>query len=118
MKEKYNFKIDIFNKSVSIDVAKSLFSMPAILHAAYLYIEKRDIIISEEGNKVIITFILDDQGVTEGDLEKLAFEFNKQLICSSVEDVESRKHAGVRDTMIRAALGLPQIQKGPKEKSN
>lgn len=115
MKEKHNFKIDLPNKSVLITVSPSIFPIPIILHAAYHFIDEAAVIVDGE-NEITVTFILDRE-VKESDLEDLACEFNTQLISSFVEDTESRKHAGARDAMLKAALNLPQIQPSIKRPS-
>lgn len=113
MKEKYNFQIEPTEKTVSVNLPKSIFPVSVILHTAYLYIEKADIIVDERGEKVTVTFILDKEQIKEADLEKFALEFNKQLICVFVEETESRKHVGARDAMLRAAL-MPQGPRPPQ----
>lgn len=119
MKEKYNFKIDLNNSTISVEVSPSIFPPAVILHAAYHFIEEANVIVKEGGgsdekNKIIVTFIPKRDSIKESDLDELGYEFNIQLISSFVEEEESRKHAGVRDAMMRAAFSPPQIQRGPR----
>jgi len=113
MKEKYNFEIDANSQSILIRLSPSIFPSPAILRAAYHFIEMANIIIGEttEG-KITVTLILKKDKITEAELEDMAYEFNIQLISSSVEEEESRKHAGARDMMMRAALSAPPSPPG------
>ena len=115
MKDKYNFKIGSPSREVSIRVSSEIFPIPVILHAAYYFIDEAKVI-AEKGKKdeVIVTLI-PEQEMKEPDLENLAYEFNIQLISSFVEEEESRKHVGVRDTMMKAAL-LPPISSQPPKK--
>jgi His-Xaa-Ser system protein HxsD len=103
MKEKYNFKIDSSNKTVSIAISPLIFPTPVILHAAYHFIEDRKVIVGGD-NDIITVTLIPNKKVEFTDLEELAYEFNIQLISSFVEDEESRKHAGVREAMLKAAL--------------
>jgi len=74
------------------------------------YIKKEVELEKGKKDKVIVTLIPEHE-FKESDLENLAYELNIQLISSFVEEEESRKHIGIRDTMMKAAL-LPQTQ-GP-----
>jgi len=104
--KKYNFEIDPDNKTVSFDVSSLLFPKSVIFSAAYRFIEDGKVIIG--GNdKIIRVTIIPVKEATAPDLEELAYEFNIQLISSFVEDEESRKHAGIRETILKAAV-LPQ----------
>jgi len=103
MKEKYNFKIDSVNKTVSISISPLIFPRPVILHAAYHFIEEGKVIIEGEDEMVKVVLIPDNKA-QESDLEELAYEFNIQLISSFVENEESERHAGIRETMLKAAL--------------
>jgi len=106
MKEKYNFKIDSSNKTVSISVSSLIFPKPVILRAAYHFIEEGKVVVEGDDKMITVTIIPDR--AAEPDLEELAYEFNIQLISSFVEDEESKKHVGARETMLRAALLSPQ----------
>ena len=106
MKEKYNFKIDSVNNTVLIEVSPAVFPKSVILHAAYHFIEDEKVIIEGGEEKITVTLIPEEK-LKEDNLEELAYEFNIQLISSFVEGEESRKHAGIRDTMMRAALSSP-----------
>jgi len=109
MKEKYNFKIDSINQNVSIEASSEIFTIPVILHAAYHFIDEAKVIVGKgKKDKVIITLI-PEQKLKESDLDELAYELNVQLISSFVEEEESKKHVGVRDAIMKAAL-LPQSQ--------
>lgn len=111
--KKYNFETDILNRTVSIEVSPSIFPPAVILRAAYHFIETANVIIGETNeSKVAVTLILKKDKVTELELEEIAYEFNIQLISSSVEEEESRKHAGARDMMMRAALFAPSSPPG------
>lgn len=110
MKEKYNFKLDLLNQSVSIKVSSAIFPAVVILRAAYHFIDEAKVIVGQDKkDKVLITFIPEKKPLKESDLEELAYEFNIQLISSFVEEEESRKHAGLREIMMKSAL-LPQAQ--------
>jgi len=118
MKEKYNFKIDSSNQNVSIEVSSSIFPIPVILLATYYFIEDRKVIVEKGNNDKTIVTLIPNQKLDEVDLEKLAYEFNIQLISSFLEEEESRKHAGIRDTMMKAALqqGQPPFPKQTEDK--
>jgi len=109
MKEKYNFKIDSSNKSISIEVSPVIFPIPAILYAAYHFIESGKVIVEKGNEERVVVTLIPNQELKEPELEKLAYEFNIQLISSFVEEEESKKHVGVRDTLMKAAL-FPQTQ--------
>ena len=114
MKDKYNFRVDFANQKVSIEVSTAIFPVPVILHTAYHFIDEGKVIVKEsKQGKVVITLIPEKNPTKESDLENLAYEFNIQLISSFVEGEESKKHAGIRDTMMKAAL-LPQTQGPPQ----
>ena len=104
MKEKFNFKIDSLNQTVSIEISSLIFPIPVILLTAYHFIGDKKVII-EKGNedKVIVTLVT-KQKLDESDLEELAYDFNFQLISSFVIDEKERRHAGIRETMMKAAL--------------
>lgn len=115
--EKHNFKIDLFNKTVSISVSPLIFPVHVILHAAYHFIDNTNVIVSGDREKITVTLISNVDNVKELDLEKLAYEFNVQLISSFVEEVEARKYADIRNTMVKTALGIPSIKpQKPQEK--
>lgn len=106
MTEKYNFKIDSTNKTISISISPLIFPRPVILLAAYHFIEDSKVIVDGDENLVTVTLI-PEKKLGETELEELAYEFNIQLISSFVEDEESRKHVGTRETMLKAALTPP-----------
>ncbi len=113
MKEKYNFEVDLNSRSILIKISPSIFPSPVILRAAYHFIETANIIIGETNEgKATVTLILKKDKMTEAELEEIAYEFNIQLISSAVEEEESRKHAGARDMMMRAALSAPSSPPG------
>jgi His-Xaa-Ser system protein HxsD len=114
IKKEHNFKIDFSNRKISIEVSSEIFPIPVILRAAYHFIDEAKVI-AEKGkkDKVIVTLIPEHE-FKESDLENLAYEFNIQLISSFLEEEESRKHAGVRDAMMKAAL-LPQLGNIPQQ---
>jgi len=101
MEEKYNFRIDSFSRSISIRISLEIFPISVILHSAYHFIDESKVIVEpDKKNKIVVTLIPDKKT----DLENLAYEFNIQLISSFVEEEESKIHAGIRDTMMKAAL--------------
>lgn len=116
MKEKYNFKIDSSDKRVLIEVSPAIFPLPVILHAVYHFIDEARVIVGEGGKGKIMIALIPNKKIGEADLENLAYEFNIQLISSFVESEESEKQAGVRETIMKAAL-LPQIQSPPRSES-
>lgn len=101
--EKYNFKIDSANKTVSVNVSPSVFKREVVLHATYHFIDDCKVIVDGEEDKITVTLIPNEK-VEEADLEELAYEFNIQLVSSSVEEEESKKYAETRETMMKAAL--------------
>lgn len=104
MEEKYNFKIDPQNQSVAVEVSSTIFPIPIVLLAAYHFINGRKIIVDKgNGDKLVVTFI-PDQKLDETELVTLAYNFNVQLISSFAEEDASKKNAGIRDTMMKAAL--------------
>ena len=111
MEEKYNFRISPSDRSVSIRVSPEIFPIPVILHSAYHFIDEAEVIVEPDKlkDKIVITLIFDK----ETDLENLAYEFNIQLISSFVEGEESKIHAGIRDTMMKAALLPGELKKQP-----
>lgn len=113
MKKKYNFKINSSNKTVSINISSSVFPRPAILRAAYHFIEEAKVIVGGDEKAITVTLIPDEK-VQDFDLEELAYEFNIQLISSFVEDVESERHAKLREEMMRAALSPQSIPIRPQ----
>ncbi|PJC51793.1 MAG: hypothetical protein CO031_00690 [Candidatus Nealsonbacteria bacterium CG_4_9_14_0_2_um_filter_37_38] len=116
MKKAHNFRIDFSNQKVLIEVSTAVFPIPIILHAAYHFIDEARVMVEKGKNdKVIVILIPEKKQIKKSDLEDLAFEFNIQLISSFVEEEESRKQAGVRDTIMKAAL-LPQVQNLPQRK--
>jgi len=104
---KHNFKIDFSNKTVSFNISSLLFPKAVILQAAYHFIEDGKVVV-EGDDKIITVTIIPDKAATKSDLEELAYEFNIQLISSFVEDEESKKHAQIRETMLKAAVS-PQM---------
>lgn len=112
--KKYNFNLDLTKKNVSIEVLTSIFPVAVILHAAYHFIEEAKVITDQSKNqnkdKIIITFILEKDHIKESDLEELAYEFNLQLISSFLEEVESKRHAGLRETLMKAAMSPQQMR--------
>ncbi len=104
--KKYNFKIDSSSQTVSFKISPLLFPKAVILQAAYHFIEDGKVVVEGE-DKIIIVTIIPNKAVTKSDLEELAYEFNIQLISSFVEGEESKKHAKIRETMLKAAV-LPQ----------
>ena len=116
MKKKYNFKIDYSNQEVLIEVSTRIFPVSVILNAAYYFIDDFKVIAQDEKRgKISIVFIPEKD--SKRDLEELAYEFNIQLISSFVEDKESAKHAGVRETLLKAAL-LPVASNPNSQKEN
>lgn len=125
MKKKYNFRINLSNQSVSIEISPAIFPIPVILLAAYHFIDDAKVIV-DGAEKAITVTLIPLKKAEESDLprtkesmvrglEELAFEFNIQLISSFLEEEESKKHAGVRETIMKAAL-LPQaLDSSPKE---
>ena len=111
MKDKYNFRVDFANQKVSIEVSTAIFPVPVILHTAYHFIDEAKVIVKKGKKDELIVTLIPEHEFKESDLENLAYEFNIQLISSFTEEEESVKHAGVRDTVMKAAL-LPQTQ-GP-----
>ena len=105
--EKHNFKIDAENNTVLITVSSKVFPKPAVLRAAYHFIDDGKVIVDGDENSIIVTLIPNEK-TQEPALEELAYEFNIQLISSFVEEEESRKHAGTREAMFKAALSPPR----------
>jgi His-Xaa-Ser system protein HxsD len=104
MEEKYNFKIDHQNQSVTLEVSSTIFPAPIVLLAAYCFIDGRKIIVDRaNGDKLTVTFIPNKKS-DEAELAALAYDFNVQLITSFAEEETSKKHAGIRDAMMKAAL--------------
>jgi len=105
--DKNNFKVNISQKSVVLEISKDIFPIPVILRAAYHFIDDAKVIVKEGGkNKVKVVFYFPEETGKE-DLEEIGYEFNLQLISSFLENEESIKNAGIRDTIMKAAL-LPQ----------
>lgn len=116
MKEKYNFKIDSNNKTLTVEVSPAVFPKPAILQAAYHFIEDARVIVEGEDSLIKITLIPNSEA-TEAELEELAYEFNIQLISSAVEEVEGERYAKLREEMVKAALRpqQPMPQRPPSQ---
>ena len=116
--KKYNFNIDLTKKNVSIEVLTSIFPISTILHAAYHFIEEAKVIVDQDKDrnkdKIIVTFIPEENQVKELDLEELAYEFNIQLINSFLEDVESKRHAGLREALMKAAIFPQEMRPRPQ----
>lgn len=103
--EKHNFKINSSNQTVSLEISREIFPVPVILRTTYHFIDDVEVIVKPgKKNLVIVILIKKDKNTKVSELENLAYEFNVQLVSSFVEEEESKKHVGIRDTMMKAAL--------------
>jgi hypothetical protein len=114
MKKKYNFRINFSDGTVSINVSTLVFPKPIILHAAYHFIEAGKVIVEKAKNNQVAVTLIPDGEIEESDLEELGYEFNIQLISSFVENIESERHLGLREEMMRAALSPQFMSSGLK----
>lgn len=110
MADKYNFQVDSLVGRVIVDVSLDIFPASTILLASRYFIEKGGVVIEKGGeNKAKVT-IIPNQKLSEGELEKIANDFNNRLISTFSEERERWAHDGIRDTMMKAAL----LQRNPK----
>lgn len=103
----HNFRVNLKDGSVSIDVKSSISPIPVIMHAAYHFIDDAWVIIGGKPETAIrVTLIPTHKQAKnhEHELEKLGYQFNVQLISSFLEDLEGRRYAGVRNAIVQAAL--------------
>jgi His-Xaa-Ser system protein HxsD len=101
--KKNNFRIDSDSKTVLVEISPRIFPISTILNATYRFIDEAKVAVEEKGKKILVTFVL-EKDTKEADLERLAYEFNLQLIASFAEEEESKKYSGTRDAFMKAAL--------------
>jgi His-Xaa-Ser system protein HxsD len=109
MADRKNFKIDVFQKNVVIEISPTIFSIPVILRAAYHFIDDARVIVNENKKNKIEVIFSPLKMTNKEELEELGYEFNIQLISSFLEEQESKNNSGIRDAIMKAAL-LPQSQ--------
>lgn len=112
----HNFRVNLREGSVSIDVKPSISPIPVIMHAAYHFIDDVWVIVRGEPQTAITVTLIPTHKQAknqEHELEKLGYQFNVQLISSFLEDLEGRRYAGVRNAIVQAALN-PVLSPGHK----
>ncbi len=103
----HNFRVNLKEGSVSIDVKPSISPIPIVMHAAYHFIDDAWIVVGGEPQTAItvtLSPINTEAKTPKRALEKLGYQFNVQLISSFLEDLEGRRYAGVRNAIVQAAL--------------
>ena len=103
----HNFRVNLKEGSVSIDVKPSISPIPIVMHAAYHFIDDAWIVVGGEPQTAITVTLIPINKEAKNpkrELEKLGYQFNVQLISSFLEDLEGRRYAGVRNAIVQAAL--------------
>ncbi len=98
-----NYEIDKENNIIKIKIKTSLYPLEIIYSAAYMFLENFYIIVDGEPEKEIIVQMKSKSEKT--DLEKIAGDFNNELINYSVYAIQSARTSAIREAITKRALG-------------
>ena len=116
MKKLKNFDIDKKNKIITVSINPSIFPLEVIYSAAYVLMNDAYVILDGDPKKKILVQIKAKK--PKEDLEKLALEFNNELLNYAVYAVQAAKTQEIRRAIVERALmtnTLPEEQEEPVE---
>jgi His-Xaa-Ser system protein HxsD len=107
-------------KYVIISVNPKIYPMDMIFSAAYIFIDRAYVIVDGDPNEeIIVQLKAKDKGI---DLEKMAREFNTELVNYSFYQAQYVRNNPVREAIIQRAFftqsAEPQTVEQPQEKAD
>ncbi len=93
--------VKLYDDFAEFFVNPELYSLEAVLNAAYTMTDKAYVILSGDPDSKI-TVTIKPKG--KGDVNSLALEFGNELISSQVYTMESKKQQEISDALIKTAL--------------
>ncbi len=103
--KKHNFEINSDERSIIISVSASVFPVSIIIRTAYQYIDGYDVIMdTAPENRISVKLISLDHKIEAPQLERLGFDFNKELLNSFLKNLNAERYADLRNSLFRMAM--------------
>ncbi|MEM4367972.1 MAG: hypothetical protein QXO21_03030 [Candidatus Anstonellales archaeon] len=101
-KSKLNFKINKKEKLAIISVNPKIYPLEVIYSAGYVFLDRAYVILDGDPEKEIFIKLIAKS--KQEDIEKLALDFNNELLNYAVYVVQAARTSGIRQAIVERAL--------------
>ena len=99
-----NFNINEKEHSVIITINPKIYALEIVYSAAYMFLDKSYVIIEGDPEKeILIQLKAKDENEN---LERMAEDFNNELVTYSVYAIQAARTSKIRETIVKRALGV------------
>jgi len=99
-----NFRVNPDEDTVSIYINPKIYPLEVIYSAAYIFIDRAYVLLDGDPENEIIVVMKSKINPDQDVLEKLAMDFNNELLHYAVYVIQAARNRGLREAIVRRAL--------------